>query len=159
MLHWSQLDPLDTLYTFVDGDTGENCDLASERLRQWCLRTLPAIVHIPVRADWVCSFMRDGAINQARLCALHAIYTKGVQMEPIIFCMTDNRTHTGMMVDGHHRYVVAYLEKHRSIMAHTLSRAEWHPFRVSGLPSVTEKELVSEPAIGFRKGLPSERAK
>jgi hypothetical protein len=159
VIHWTKLNPFDSIYTFVDGDTGENCNIASDELRRWCQRAKPKVHAIAVRREWVQTFLTQNAINRSRLDALAQKYLHGAAIEPIIMCYTDRSKDEGMLVDGRHRYVYSFVEGLRRIPAYMLDRAEWHPFRISGLPSMTQEELEKEPAIGFRLGEPALRAK
>jgi hypothetical protein len=50
-----------------------------------------------------------------------------------------------MLVDGHHRYVRAAIEKCGSILAWLLTEDQWRPFQIPNMPKITKEELAALP--------------
>lgn len=144
-------DPLEAIYTFVAHD-GTNTHVAAKRLRDWCVRTQPERFVVPVDRALAESFIRDNAVLPARikqLMAKNGLPDNMLNWEPVIFCQdggAEGRPDV-MLVDGHHRYVVAAAIKSPNILAWCLTEEQWRPFEIVGLHEYTAQELIDEPII------------
>ena len=134
----------DAIYTFV-ADNGENFNIDSERLRQWCLSNKPEIFLVPLRRSLAREMVRNRTVSTERVkqLGLHYVATRKIP-EPIIFCKTNSRPDV-ILVDGHHRYVLAVVAKMPLIEAFALERHQWEPFRIHGLPAIDQDQLKDLP--------------
>lgn len=132
------------IYSFV-GDDGENIHIDSEALRQWCLLIKPEIYSIPLKYELVIEFRRDNVISQERVAEL----SKRKNLDPIIMVKDgttgSNGTPNALLVDGHHRYVLACLRKQFIIEGHFLEVAQWKPFQLHDIPDMTKEQLRAAP--------------
>lgn len=153
MLSASSFSPKEPIYTFIT-PSGENINIAASKLRLHCMGldsgpTLrPAyrfkVFDFPIRPALAESFVHDNIISTARVIEL---LTKP-RLDPIIAAVYDhdaNGLPNVMLVDGHHRYYLAHAMKLPHIPAFVLQPEEWHPFQISGCPTISQDELRSIP--------------
>jgi hypothetical protein len=132
------------IYSFVDKD-GVNTHINAEGLRQWCIETKQEIWNIPLREKVAKMMMENNIVAPERIVEL----SKRKSLDPIIMCkdgtFDDNGAPNVMIVDGHHRFVLACLAKLKSIPGHVLELEQWKPFQIHGLPDLTQEELIKAP--------------
>jgi len=134
------------IYSYVAPD-GTNTHVDSEKLRVWCAEHSSdlEVLNTPVTAKIAMSFL-DGAVidfrHVERVLALP-------HLDPIIYGDVGTVGANGgpdvILIDGHHRYFAAFLCKVPFIPAYVLKPAQWHPFRIEGLPDLTEGQLRAMP--------------
>lgn len=127
------------VFTWQNPDTKEELTFASERMTNWCRSSGVEIVWTPVDIIWAKAFVDFRGIEPHRLGRLDA--AELLRWEPIIYCHMPDNTH--LLVDGHHRYVVAAMEGLTEIKARILEPNEWEPFLVSGLPTFGYEHLTT----------------
>ena len=134
------------IYSFV-GDDGENIHIDSEALRQWCIKTKPEIFLIPLKYELLSEFRRDNVISEERVFELSLDIQKS--LEPIIMVkdgtIGSNGNPNALLVDGHHRYVLACWRGQFAIEGHFLEVAQWKPFQIHGIPDMTKDQLIASP--------------
>lgn len=142
-LHYRDYKPTDQIFTHVLPN-GTNINIDSSRLHAWCKVMKPEIFLTPVDPKMARSFVDNNIASQARCIELLA----KPQLAPIILCkdgtFTDGRPDI-FFVDGHHRYVLAYMLKLPFIPAHVLDLDQWQPFLIEGVPPITQEHLLAMP--------------
>jgi hypothetical protein len=132
------------IYSFV-GDNGENIHIDSEALRVWCALHKPEIFLIPLKYELVDEFRRDNVVSPERIIEL----AKRSHLDPIIMVKDGTIGANGgpntMLVDGHHRFVLACLRGRIVIEGHFLEVAQWKPFQIYGIPNMTKDQLRAAP--------------
>ena len=142
-------DPLEGIYTFV-ARSGENVNIASERLFRWTTQHASTLdVHlVPVKQRLARQFQRDNVVSKARVMELIFRFEEGIT--PLIFAKDGNMTNGApdvMLVDGHHRYVLCAALGIREAPAYLLEREQWEPFRIIGMEDISEDELRAVPVM------------
>jgi len=146
MLQAKDYPPGSAIYSFVDAVTGENTHVDSEKLRQWCAanRATLEILNTPVDPNIAVSFLDENIID-----LVHAgRVSKMKHLDPIIYGKVGTVTHGNpdvLLIDGHHRFFVAYIQGSPLIPAYILEPEQWHQFKIEGLPAVTEEQLRAMP--------------
>lgn len=143
MLEAKDMSPREGIYTFIDNE-GNNVNIASERLYQWCCAARPEMVLVPVEPRIARKFQEDNVIDMTRVIELAC----RKYLDPIIFAKCETSTNGGpdvMLVDGHHRYALAAAMRLSVIPAYVLEPAQWHPFRVKDLIPITQDQLRDIP--------------
>lgn len=142
----SDYKPTDAIYSFVAPD-GVNIHIDSRRLREWCLRTGPEIALVPVATHVALKYMSDNTVNPDRVSELGNEWISTGRLEPIIlghYC--DSPWSEVLLIDGHHRFVMAALVARISLIpAFLLRPREWQEFRIFGLPDLTREQLRASP--------------
>jgi hypothetical protein len=132
------------IYSFV-GDNGENIHIDSPKLRLWCIENKPEIFWIPLKYELLLEFRRDNVISQQRVIEL----SKRKHLDPIIMVKDGtigaNGGPNALLVDGHHRFVLACLRKLLVIEGHFLEVEQWKPFQIHGIPNMTKDQLRAAP--------------
>lgn len=134
------------IYSYVDPE-GNNIHVDSEKLRQWCAKHKKdmVVLETPVREAIAESFLADNVIDLAHVERVFEMPS----LDPIIYGHDGTYNENGfpnvILIDGHHRYFGAYLAKCEFIPAYVLAPEQWHPFRIAGLPDLTEEQLKSMP--------------
>lgn len=149
------LTPREPVYTFIERGTGRNITIATRPLREWLAAPGPALIEqgdTPIDRDFALSFFRDNIVSRARITELMAHHASHPNhtFDPIIYGHRGTYTNNApdvMLIDGHHRYVIAALTRHTSIPAYLLTVAQWQQFEVIGLPDITEAQLRNTPII------------
>jgi len=121
-------------------DDGKNVVFAVDRLLSWCKATKPTVFKIPVDPAFVEYCRKNRGIEQHRLDQLTVHQCR----EPLIFCTWYDESQ--LLVDGHHRYVKLGLRGSRWCKGWVLKPAQWEPFLVEGLGSLTSSELMGVPS-------------
>jgi hypothetical protein len=138
----------DPVYTFVAED-GTNTHIDSARLRIWCeagaLSGMLKPCWVPVE-PWIAKkFFADNTVSMTRVLELARGRTR---LTPIIYAkdggVTNGRPDV-MLVDGHHRYCLWAMLGAPACQAYVLAQAQWEPFKIAGLPSITADDLRSMP--------------
>lgn len=145
MLKARDLDPKEPIYTFVDND-GSNVHIASERLRKWTLTQKLETFLVPMNFKLAQRFLLDNVADPMRVIQLLA----KKQLDPVIFCKTGTTTNgfpDVMLVDGHHRYVLAWKLQMHYIPAYTLEQHQWRPFEIEGCLDLTQEQLTAMPIL------------
>ncbi len=142
--------PLEPIYTFVEKTTGKNVNIASERLRQWTLTQDLEQVLVPVNAPLAQTFVRDNIVSRQRLVELMTRNAMGEEFAPILFAKDGGSTNGApdvMLIDGHHRLVIAAALGRPFILSQVLEECHWRPFEIAGLPDITDEELKAIPIL------------
>jgi len=134
------------IYTYIDPATGVNTHVDSDKLRQWCADNTAKleVVLTPVDPNIACTFLDDNVIDLAHLARVKSMK----RLDPIIYCVTEigaNGYPNVLLVDGHHRFFLAYLDRRQLIESYILTREQWVPFQIIGLPDLTENQLRAMP--------------
>lgn len=138
------------IYSFVEKDTGKNTHVDSELLRKWCaehkeeLRAKEQIQLTPVTARIAVSFLEGNVIDLGHAAAVGKMET----LDPIIYGKTGTITNDApdvLLIDGHHRYFLAWATKTRFIPAYLLEPDQWRQFEIHGMPDLTEDMLRALP--------------
>lgn len=131
-------------YTFV-GDDGVTTHINSEGLRLWCVANKPEIFLMPMRNDVAKQMIPDNVVSMARVREL----STRKNLDPIIMVKDGTIGKNGypnvMLVDGHHRYFLAYLRKQEFIEGYFLEEPQWRPFQIHWLADVSKDELRRRP--------------
>jgi hypothetical protein len=132
------------IYTFV-GDDGENIHINAIGLRKWCIDNKPEILWIPLDYEIAKSFVRDNVISLDRVKELML----RPNLDPIIMVKDgtfgSNGGPNALLVDGHHRFYLAYKQKKIVIEGYFLEVWQWKPFQLHGLPNMTKEQLRKKP--------------
>lgn len=145
MLDGKNYKPGDPIYTFVAKD-GTNVHVDAEKLRVWCAehRAELQVLSTPVESEHALKFLSDNALNIDNLMKV----SKMASFDPLIYGH-DGTYNEGapnvLLIDGHHRYFVAFARGWKWIDAYVLSPEQWHPFRIAGLDDFTEELLRAIP--------------
>lgn len=135
---------MSNIYTFIDDD-GKNIHIDSVALREWCMKTKPEIFLLPMNYKVAKDFYHDNVISVARVKEL----MKRDHLDPIIMVKDGTTGKNGypnaMLVDGHHRYYLAYKQGKKFIEGYFLELFQWKPFQLHGLPSITKDQLRDVP--------------
>jgi len=148
-MHYSDLDRSDTIFTHVL-PSGENINIAASRLREFLLahpqESEPTRHLIPIDPKLAQSFIDRNTVNFKRVMNLRVLHCR----EPIILgkdgTFTNGRPDV-FFIDGHHRYVRAFIANCPTIEGFVLEPKQWRPFLVSGLPPTTVAELEAWPTL------------
>lgn len=144
----SKLDHMEPVYTWV-ADDGSNIHIASRLLRDWCMKRQPRVELMPVDHDFAASFLRENTVDPMRVLQLSVECDLGIRkLDPIILCQRGTYTHglpDVMLVDGHHRYVLAAMKEWPVIPCYNLIPHQWKRFRVVDCPDVTKDQLAASP--------------
>lgn len=131
------------VYTFIDGVTKANTHIASGMLWEWVMEHAAEleVLMTPVDEEIARSMVEvDNAINSDNLKRLLTL----PKLDPVIYCKTGTYNSEGapdvMLVDGHHRYVFAAINRLKAIPGYLLEREQWEPFRIER-PDMSEEEL------------------
>jgi hypothetical protein len=138
------------VFTYVQDD-GVNINLDVTNLRAWCLTHFdqshgPKLVRIPVEEHIARHFINDNIASIERVTELSRRHL--ALLDPVILCrngFNTDGTQRDMYVDGHHRYVLAYMNRMKHLPGFFLEPAQWSPFSIDGLPAMTQKELKDLP--------------
>lgn len=135
------------IYTFVSKD-GENINIHVPSIRRK-VTTNPAFdaqrTSIPVTWNIVSDILKANAASLSRCKELLNRYLKNPSaFEPIILCAWADEN-GGMLVDGHHRYCIAYKLQLPFIPGYVLPYSFWQQFRISGLPDISAEGLRRMP--------------
>lgn len=135
--------PLEPIYSWCNDKTGEQLDLAAERLRLFTLEPSSKleVAYAPVEYSRAIEMWHNKSIDLHHVLQLKA----RKKLDPIIFIEFADGTH--QLVDGHHRYALIALSGLDMIPAFVLKPKEWEPFRIIGLKKLTEKQLADTPLI------------
>jgi hypothetical protein len=140
------------IYTFVAED-GSNTHVDSEKLREWCAANRETLewFYTPVKPEIAKSFERDNVID-----VVHAIRVASMdKLDPIIYGKTGTLGANGgpdvILIDGHHRYYVAWKLGSDMIPGYVLEPEQWREFEIIGLPSLTEEQLRRAPTSKGKK--------
>ena len=134
--------PWAAIYTFV-GDDGSNISIASDLLRQHCIKRGYKRHIVPVDVAFFWAFLEQNAISIDRIKELSQ--RPRIHEDPVIFCMTPEGQHEGLLVDGHHRYALACVRGQKHITAWMLQPERWKPFQILGLEDLTKEQLSRIP--------------
>jgi len=134
------------IYSFVDAETGENTHVDSEKLRQWCAANKASleILLTPVDPQVALGFLEGNVIDLAHVARVQ----KMPKLDPIIYGKVGTLTNGHpdvLLIDGHHRFFLAYAEGEPFIPAYILEPAQWQEFKIEGLPNMTEEQLRAKP--------------
>lgn len=138
------------VFTYVQDD-GTNINLDVVNLRAWCLTHVghthgPKLVRIPVEEVIARHFINDNIASLDRVTELSKRHL--ALLDPVILCrhgFNPDGTQRDMYVDGHHRYVLAYMLHMKVLPAFFLESAQWSPFQIEGVPTMTKQELRDLP--------------
>jgi hypothetical protein len=132
------------IYTFV-GDDGVTTHIDSEALRLWCVANKPEIFLMPMRPEVAEQMIPDNVVSIDRVRQL----SLRKDLAPIIMVKDGTTGPNGhpnaMMVDGHHRYFLAFLRKQPYIEGHFLEEHQWKPFQIHWLRDMSAEELRRRP--------------
>jgi hypothetical protein len=132
------------IYTFV-GDDGVTTHINSEALRLWCVVNKPEIFLMPMRPEVAEQMIPDNVVSIDRVRQLSL--RKG--LAPIIMVKDGtfgaNGGPNAMLVDGHHRYFLAWLRQQAFIEGHFLEEHQWRPFQIHWLRGMSKDELRRRP--------------
>jgi|SRR5882762_3416074 len=135
--------PLEPIYTWVNPKTGENLNVASERLRLFTLDPSSglSVVYTAVSYNQAMEFWRNKTIDLHHVLQLKAKR----RLDPIIYI--EDRDGDHLLVDGRHRYALIALSGLDMIPSFILKPKEWERFRIVGLKPLTEQQLRDQPLI------------
>jgi hypothetical protein len=134
------------IYSFV-GDDGENIHIDAQSLRRWCMSNKKLeICMIPLRVELAKEMVRDNVVSTERIVEL----SRRRHLDPIIMCKDgtfskENGGPNALIVDGHHRFVLACLAKMSVIPGYFLNVEQWKPFQLYGIPDMTREQLIKAP--------------
>lgn len=106
---------------------------------------------IPIDPHLAHTFVRDNIVSPQRVVQLmgrHRHEADLLRMEPLVFCADGSFTDGApdvFFVDGHHRYVMCAVFQLTSAPAYIVPPDFWARFRISGLPSISQQELLDLP--------------
>lgn len=149
MIDVSSLPHGHAIWTYVHAD-GTNLHLDVTGLRAKFLLN-PAFDHkvfdLPLSLDLAKDYIRNNIVSLTRIEELAKRYsqTEPKRIEPILLCDSTKEDTDVYHVDGHHRYVLWALLKVPSIRALCIPYDLWQPFRVIGLPPLTQDALRAMP--------------
>jgi hypothetical protein len=139
------LGPLEPVFTFV-GNDGSNVNIHSGRLREAVLRSKLKVTLVPIDLEIAHSYVKENCVRIDRVKEL----AKRKNLDPIIYCedgFTDGIPDV-MLVDGHHRYVMAALLQHLPVIPAVICLKEfWKPFQIIGLEDVSADLLRAIPVL------------
>lgn len=134
------------VYSFVDKD-GTNTHIDSEKLRVWCREHRRELeIHLtPVEAHIASSFLTENVIDLPHVFEVAQM----PKLDPLIYGH-DGTYHTNggpnvYLIDGHHRYFLAWTMKIPFIPAYLLKPGQWQQFQIIGLPDQTREQLIAAP--------------
>ncbi|WP_113155912.1 hypothetical protein [Nitratireductor sp. OM-1] len=134
---------MDSVFTHVDEKTGVSTHFNVTSMEDdWRVRARSP-VHIPVDEAGASLFMAKRGIEKHRLDRLRGL----PKLDPILILHWIDGTH--LVVDGHHRYVAAYLDGHRGMLARMLPRSIWRRHVITDLP-----DEIGHSFIGSYSGIP-----
>lgn len=131
------------IYSFV-GHDGVNINIDAEKLRLWCAEHRPEVRLTPVRASIAVDFLDGNVVDLEHVKEVMLLPT----LDPIIYGQTgigDNGLPDVILIDGHHRYFIAWLTREQFIPAYLVPEKIWREFEIIGLPQITEEELRAMP--------------
>ena len=135
---------MNSVYSFVAND-GTNVHINSEGLRQWCIANKPEIFWLPMNYEVAKQFIPDNVVSMDRVREL----STRKNLDPIIMVKDgtfgSNGHPNGMLVDGHHRYFLAFLRKQPVIEGYFLEESQWKPFQIHWLRDLSAEELRRRP--------------
>lgn len=144
------------LYSYVDPD-GTNIHIASAKIYDWCIKNEKTleIQLVPVDPLMAKLYINQNTINRERLRELAMRHSMREDLKPCIFGIDKPNKVNGrpdvFHIDGHHRYVLAAALAQPFIPAWILTRAQWEPYQVMGVPDITQEELNRIPPMGSVK--------
>lgn len=117
------------VFTWHNPVNGEEMSFATERLAKWCKENEELEVFLtPVEVIHAGVFLKDRGIEPHRLSR---VMKHGLDI-PLIYLTMDDDTH--LLCDGHHRYVVAAMTSRHVLKAYILTKDQWEPFVIAGIP-------------------------
>jgi len=137
------------IYSFV-GNDGMNVHVAIERLHYWVqqnqedLERKHQLYYTPLTPQIAVKFIKAGLVNQERCRTL----SDHDMRHPIIYGKEKKGPIAKVdmfLLDGRHRYVRAVHLGWKSIKAYVLRPAQWHPFLITGIPTITQRQLDGIP--------------
>jgi hypothetical protein len=135
---------MSNIYTFV-GDDGNTTHINSEGLRLWCVANKPEIFLMPMKDEVAKQMIPDNVVSIERVRQL----STRKDLAPIIMVkdgtIGSNGGPNGMLVDGHHRYFLAFLRGQPFIEGHFLEEHQWRPFQIHWLRGMSKDELRRRP--------------
>lgn len=127
---------MDTVFTHVDENTGETTHFDVTTLEDdWRVKARTP-VWIPVDEDGARLFMEKRGIEKHRLDRLRGL----PKLDPILVLHWPDGSH--LVVDGHHRYVAAFLDGHRGMHARMIPRSIWRRHVITDLPDEVGKSFI-----------------
>jgi hypothetical protein len=143
MIDEKTLGPLEPIFTFVSHD-GTNVNIHPGRLREEVLRKKPEVIMTTVDKDIAYSYVENNCVSLYRV---RELATRRTSREPIIYCedgFTDGIPDV-MLVDGHHRYVLAATQGLTVIRSVLLLKEFWKPFQIIGTDKISAAFLKAIP--------------
>jgi hypothetical protein len=138
------LGPFEPVFTFVAND-GENVTIHSGRLRDKVLRSKLEVVLTSIDKEIANSYIENNCVRMDRVKELE----KRKNLDPIIYCEDGftNGVPDVMLVDGHHRYVMAMFVGLKEIPSVICPKEFWKPFQVAELDKITAEQLKAIPVL------------
>jgi hypothetical protein len=127
---------VEVIFTHI-ADDGTQTMFAVERMVKWCADTRQRIYETPVDVDFAKFCLERRGIEQHRLNRLTALDL----IVPVLYCEWPDGSH--LLVDGHHRYVLAARLGRKTIRGHVLKERQWRPFVVEGAAPVSQAALAN----------------
>src|SRR5277367_5987589 len=114
-------------------------------LRKWCISHRPEIFLIPIRAHVAEKMIPENSIAIDRVIELSVRNN----LDPIIMVKDGTSDAKGapnvLLVDGHHRYFLAYIRKQELIQGYLIEEPQWRPFQIHWMPDLTKEQLIKTP--------------
>ena len=132
------------IFTSVDQD-GNNTNIDVTGLYAWCQANKPEVFLLPMLPGLAGEYIGNKIVDLDRVKELK----RRRHLTPIIMCKDgtygDDGAPNVLLVDGHHRYVLAALMERKHFKAHMLEEEQWRPFQLHGLPTMTQEQLLATP--------------
>lgn len=129
------------MFTYVDRITGDNIVFNVSDIQSDPRVLKLATIQVRVEDDFAQYIMVNHGVEKQRIDRLLWSNTRDGGFKPILYAkMLEGSM---LLIDGNHRYVAAYLLRHKTIAAKVILRATWKEHLVHGLPTETTESLKS----------------
>lgn len=147
MIKARQLIPGDDVVFQRITPSGDHQVIAVTRLFRFCQQTRMVPVPLGIVESKAREIVRLGRIDRAKIVSLQPNAMK------IPLLVIRDRNGNDDLIDGNHRYVKAAIMKFPVLDAYLCTPVIWAQYIVTGLPKLTEEELMKAPrhlAVGRR---------
>lgn len=142
MLQYTDLPLMCGIYSFVD-DNGHNTHIYVDGIRKWVKDNKPIVVGGPVDDEIAKDMFKNNVVSEERLKQL--LKHPELAAEPLIYGIRDYNkdNHPNvMLIDGHHRYVLAAMAKIPIYPSILLLKSVWEQFQIAGFDKLYTKEKL-----------------
>lgn len=149
MIKPNEMSLFSEVFAHVEED-GTNIHICVDKLRDFLQKEDFEVKKMPVEKGFVQEIIDTKAVSLPHIEKLLDSYAKGLRkLEPIIVAVHGGTAEVPdvLLVDGHHRYVMAAFCGASHIPAYLVPEIIWRRFQVEGLPTLTRQELIDSPVI------------